>query len=261
MKLDEQGIHIHQSDINGHCLEQLRLDTVAVGPRQETDAATVGTALHAGIEDELNNGFCETEEDVVRIVIQHFVDLLASYADSGAGYVQSSFGSPDAALKMLDSCARSWFRSDERTMLAQLTRGVDYHTEWEFDLPFCTVDWQPTPRSKPRKVQVWRLLVNRSPSSLEQHGRASPEGDAAASGGRARPRGTLRRIAASIVVEREAHKGMVIGEGGERLKRIGSEARQELEHLWQAKVFLELWIKVRSGWADDEAHLRSYGYE
>ncbi len=73
--------------------------------------------------------------------------------------------------------------------------------------------------------------------------------------------GTLRRIAASIVVEREAHKGMVIGDGGERLKRIGSEARQELEHLWQAKVFLELWVKVRSGWADDEAHLRSYGYE
>ncbi len=73
--------------------------------------------------------------------------------------------------------------------------------------------------------------------------------------------GSLRRIAASIVVEREAHKGMVIGEGGERLKRIGSEARQELERLWGAKVFLELWVKVRSGWADDEAHLRSYGYE
>ena len=73
--------------------------------------------------------------------------------------------------------------------------------------------------------------------------------------------GNLRRIAASIVVEREAHKGMVIGEGGERLKRIGSEARQELERLLGAKVFLELWVKVRSGWADDESHLRSYGYE
>jgi GTP-binding protein Era len=73
--------------------------------------------------------------------------------------------------------------------------------------------------------------------------------------------GQLRRIAATIVVERDAQKGMVIGEGGERLKRIGSEARQELEHLMQGKVFLELWVKVRSGWADNEAHLRSYGYE
>ena len=73
--------------------------------------------------------------------------------------------------------------------------------------------------------------------------------------------GELRRIAATIVVEREAHKGMVIGEGGERLKRIGSEARQELERLLGGKVFLELWVKVRAGWAASEEHLRSYGYE
>ena len=73
--------------------------------------------------------------------------------------------------------------------------------------------------------------------------------------------GNLRRIAATIVVERDAQKGMVIGQGGERLKRIGSEARQELETLMDARVFLELWVKVRSGWADSEEHLRSYGYE
>lgn len=73
--------------------------------------------------------------------------------------------------------------------------------------------------------------------------------------------GTMRRIAATIVVEREGHKGMVIGEKGEKLKRIGTEARQELEKLWDTKVFLELWVKVRSGWADDEARVRSFGYE
>ena len=71
----------------------------------------------------------------------------------------------------------------------------------------------------------------------------------------------LRRIAATIIVEREAHKGMVIGNDGERLKRIGSETRQDLERLMDCKVFLELWVKVRSGWADNEEHLRSYGYE
>ncbi|TSE25722.1 GTPase Era [Tepidimonas sediminis] len=73
--------------------------------------------------------------------------------------------------------------------------------------------------------------------------------------------GGLRRIAATIIVERDSHKGMVIGEGGERLKRIGTEARQEMERLWGGRVFLELWVKVRSGWADDEARLRAYGYE
>jgi len=73
--------------------------------------------------------------------------------------------------------------------------------------------------------------------------------------------GNLRRIAATIIVEKDAHKGMVIGAGGEHLRRIGSEARQELETLMDAKVFLELWVKVRSGWADNEEHLRAYGYE
>jgi GTPase len=73
--------------------------------------------------------------------------------------------------------------------------------------------------------------------------------------------GRLRRIAATIVVEREGHKGMVIGDKGEKLKRIGTEARMELEKLWGGKVFLELWVKVRSGWADDEARVRSFGYE
>ena len=69
------------------------------------------------------------------------------------------------------------------------------------------------------------------------------------------------RIAATIVVERDGHKAMVIGDKGERIKRIGTEARQELERLMDAKVFLELWVKVRSGWADDEARVRSFGYE
>ena len=71
----------------------------------------------------------------------------------------------------------------------------------------------------------------------------------------------LVRIAATIVVERDSHKAMVIGDKGERLKRIGTEARQELEKLMDAKVFLELWVKVRSGWADDAARVRSFGYE
>ena len=71
----------------------------------------------------------------------------------------------------------------------------------------------------------------------------------------------LVRIAATIVVERDSHKAMVIGDKGERLKRIGTEARQELEKLMDAKVFLEIWVKVRAGWADDEARVRSFGYE
>ena len=78
---------------------------------------------------------------------------------------------------------------------------------------------------------------------------------------KSRAHGRMVRIAATIVVERDGHKAMVIGEKGERLKRIGTEARQELEKLMDCKVFIELWVKVRSGWADDEARVRSFGYE
>lgn len=73
--------------------------------------------------------------------------------------------------------------------------------------------------------------------------------------------GSLRRIHAAVVVDRASHKGIVIGKGGEQLKRIASEARTELEQLFDGKVFLEVWVKVKSGWADDERALKSLGYE
>ncbi|MGE0314854.1 MAG: GTPase Era [Lautropia sp.] len=73
--------------------------------------------------------------------------------------------------------------------------------------------------------------------------------------------GPVRRIDASIIVERRAHKPMVLGQGGARIKRIASEARVDMERLFDGKVFLTLWVRVRSGWGKDAAHLRSYGYE
>ncbi|MBS1157907.1 MAG: Small GTP-binding protein domain:GTP-binding:GTP-binding protein Era [Proteobacteria bacterium] len=73
--------------------------------------------------------------------------------------------------------------------------------------------------------------------------------------------GELRRIFAAIVVDREGHKAIVIGKGGESLKRIASEARQDMERLFDGKVYLEIWVKVKSGWNDDERLLKSLGYE
>jgi len=63
-----------------------------------------------------------------------------------------------------------------------------------------------------------------------------------------------------ILVERSGQKKMVIGKGGEKIKRIGREARLDMEALFERKVYLELWVKVKSGWADDERALRSLGY-
>lgn len=68
------------------------------------------------------------------------------------------------------------------------------------------------------------------------------------------------RINGLILVERETQKRMVIGKGGKSLKMIGQEARKDMERLFDNKIFLELWVKVKSGWADDERALRSLGY-
>jgi GTPase len=73
--------------------------------------------------------------------------------------------------------------------------------------------------------------------------------------------GNLRRVFVAILVDRDMHKSMVIGNKGARLKDISSQARQDMEKLFGGPVYLEIWVKVKSGWADNEAGLRAYGYE
>jgi GTP-binding protein Era len=73
--------------------------------------------------------------------------------------------------------------------------------------------------------------------------------------------GTLRRIFATIIVEKQTQKAMIIGANGERLKRIGTDARRDMEAMFDGKVYLELWVRVKKGWADDEALVKQYGYQ
>ncbi len=73
--------------------------------------------------------------------------------------------------------------------------------------------------------------------------------------------GKLRRIHAAILVDKEAHKAMLIGKKGEKLKEIATQARLDMEKLFDGKVYLEVFVKLRSGWADDARVLRSLGYE
>lgn len=71
----------------------------------------------------------------------------------------------------------------------------------------------------------------------------------------------LRRIEAVLWVDRESHRPILLGRGGERMKRIATEARQDMERLFDARVFLQCWVKVKSGWMDNTALLRSLGHE
>ncbi|TQV86674.1 GTPase Era [Aliikangiella coralliicola] len=71
----------------------------------------------------------------------------------------------------------------------------------------------------------------------------------------------LLRINGLILVERNGQKSIVIGKGGSRLKQVGTDARKDIKRLFGQKVFLELWVKVKDGWADDERALRSLGFD
>ena len=75
-----------------------------------------------------------------------------------------------------------------------------------------------------------------------------------------RPDGIMD-IDASIVCERDSHKGIIIGKGGSMLKRIGTEARKDIERMMEIQVNLKLWVKVRKEWRDSELYMKNYGYD
>ena len=74
-----------------------------------------------------------------------------------------------------------------------------------------------------------------------------------------RPNGIID-VDATIVCERDSHKGIIIGKGGSMLKRIGTAARMEIENLMDTKVNLKLWVKVRREWRDSDMYMKNYGY-
>ena len=72
--------------------------------------------------------------------------------------------------------------------------------------------------------------------------------------------GSLRRIHATVYADKAGHRAILLGEGGATMKAIATAARRDMERLFGGKVFLEVWVKVKSGWADDEAQLTRLGY-
>jgi GTP-binding protein Era len=71
---------------------------------------------------------------------------------------------------------------------------------------------------------------------------------------------TLIKIRAEIIVQRESQKAIILGEGGKKIKQIGTEARKEIEKFLEQKIFLELFVKVRPNWRENELYLKEYGY-
>jgi GTP-binding protein Era len=72
--------------------------------------------------------------------------------------------------------------------------------------------------------------------------------------------GDLRRIQATVYVERDSQRAILLGAGGGRMKEIAASARADMERLFGGKVFLEVWVRVKKDWADSEASLERFGY-
>ncbi|MBH1987701.1 MAG: GTPase Era [Burkholderiales bacterium] len=149
-------------------------------------------------------------------------------------------------------------REDDTRRLLDIVRPYLPEQGWWYESDALTDRTDRFLASEIVREKLFRLTGDELPYTstvvIDQYTDEPPQADNPKSTG-------MVRIAATIIVEREQHKGMVIGDKGERLKRIGTEARTELERLMGRKVFLEIWVKVRSGWADDDARLRTYGYE
>ena len=149
-------------------------------------------------------------------------------------------------------------REDDTRRLLDIVRPYLPEQGWWYESDALTDRTDRFLASEIVREKLFRLTGDELPYTstvvIDQYNDEPPQPDNPKSTG-------MVRIAATIIVEREQHKGMVIGDKGERLKRIGTEARTELERLMGRKVFLEIWVKVRSGWADDDARLRTYGYE
>lgn len=75
------------------------------------------------------------------------------------------------------------------------------------------------------------------------------------------PKGVITDIQATIICERDSHKGIIIGKGGQMLKKIGANARYEIERQLETKVNLQLWVKVKKEWRDSDILIKNFGYD
>lgn len=124
-----------------------------------------------------------------------------------------------------------------------------YESEWMFDEDDITDQPERQIASEVIREKLLRVLSDEVPHGtaivIEEFGRE---------------KGILK-IRAEIFCEKSSHKGIIIGKGGETLKKIGTYAREDLEEFFGEKIFLDLWVKVKEGWRDSDLVLNSFGYD
>ena len=118
---------------------------------------------------------------------------------------------------------------------------------------------EDTVTDQPQRQIVAELIREKALRCLEEE---IPHGIAVAIDSmKERPGGDIMDIDATIICERDSHKGIVIGKGGAMLRKIGSQARKEIEDMLEMKVNLQLWVKVKKDWRDSDFMIKNFGYK
>jgi len=245
--VDTPGIHGEQGRRSGKAMNRM-MNRAARGAVEGVDAALL--VVQAGRWDDEDTLAYEAlrEAGVPVVLVVNQVDLVREKAALLPYLAQATQGREFASVHPVSALKRRGLESLVDSVLALLPEQPPLYPEDEI-----TDKSQRFLAGELLREQLMRQLGAELPYATTVEVESFAEDPAARSG-------PLLRIGAVIWVEREGQKAIVIGRGGERLREIGSKARAHMQRLFDRKVHLETWVRVREDWSDDEAALRAFGY-
>lgn len=241
--VDTPGLHREQGRFKASAMSRV-MNRAARGSLEDVDAALL--VIEAGRWDEEDTLACNVLSDagIPVVLIVNKVDRLKDKSALLPFLAQVSEGRAFASVHPVSALKRKGLEALVKDVLALLPEAPPMFGEDEI-----TDRSQRFLAGELVREQLMRQLGEELPYATTVEIERFAED------------GNLLRIGAVIWVEREGQKAIVIGKGGTRLKEIGAKARQQMERLFGAKVFLETWVRVREGWSDDESALKAFGYE
>jgi GTPase len=246
--VDTPGIHREQGRRGASAMHRM-MNRAARGALEGVDAAML--VVRAGRWDEEDTLAYEALRGagVPVVLVVNQVDLVREKAALLPYLAQATQGRDFASVHPVSALKRRGLESLVDSLLALLPEQPPLYAEDEI-----TDKSQRFLAGELLREQLMRQLGAELPYATTVEVESFVEDPATRSG-------PLLRIGAVIWVEREGQKAIVIGRGGERLREIGSKARLQMQRLFERKVHLETWVRVREGWSDDEAALRAFGYQ
>lgn len=240
--VDTPGLHKQEGKFSASAMSKV-MNRAARGAIEDVDAALM--VIEAGRWDEADTLAYNVLSDsgIPVMLVVNKVDQIKLKAELLPFLARITEGRSFSSVHLISALKRNGLEQLIKDMLAVLPEAPPMFGEDEI-----TDRSQRFMAGELVREQLMRQLGNELPyaTTVEIERFAEEEG--------------LLRIGAVIWVERESQKSIVIGKGGARLKEIGSKARLQMERMFDGKVFLETWVRVREGWSGDAAALKAFGY-